>query len=69
MGDTAKKVIVWRLLSIAICILMARLWFGDWHATWFGLFISVLMTIIHYWFEKVWDYFKYPSQPLEWFER
>ena len=48
---------------------MARLWFGDWHATWFGLFISILMTIIHYYFEKVWDYFKYPPQPLEWFER
>ena len=69
MSNTAKKVIVWRLLSIAICILMARLWFGDWHATWFGFFISILMTIIHYWFEKIWDYFKYPSQPLEWFER
>ena len=66
MSDTAKKVIVWRLLSIVICILMARLWFGDWHATWFGLFISVLMTIIHYFFEKIWDYFKYP--PREWFE-
>jgi uncharacterized membrane protein len=49
------KVIVWRVLSIIICILMARLWFGDWHATLFGLFISILMTIIHYIFEKLWE--------------
>ena len=49
-----QKVIVWRVLSIIICVLMARLWFGDWHATWFGLFISILMTIIHYFFEQVW---------------
>ena len=69
VNNTATKVITWRLLSILICVLMARLWFGDWHATWFGLFISILMTIIHYYFEKVWDYFKYPPQPLEWFER
>ncbi len=55
MSNTAKKVIVWRLLSIVICILMARLWFGDWHATLYGIFISIFLTILHYGFEKLWN--------------
>tara|TARA_S200002703_G_scaffold36527_1_gene31595 strand:+ start:993 stop:1187 length:195 start_codon:yes stop_codon:yes gene_type:complete len=62
----AKKVIVWRLLSILLCTLAARLWFGDWHVTMFGIFLSVMMTFVHYWFEKAWDYF--PVQTREWFE-
>jgi len=62
----AKKVIVWRLLSILLCTLSARLWFGDWHVTMFGIFLSVMMTFVHYWFERVWDYF--PTQTREWYE-
>ena len=51
------KVIVWRILSIIICTLIARLWFGDWSVTLFGIFISFFMTGVHYVFEKV-----YPSK-------
>ena len=57
-SNTAKKVIVWRLLSIVICILMARLWFGDWHVTGFGLTMAAIMTYVHYLFEKVWVKFE-----------
>ena len=55
--ETLIKVIVWRILSIIICTVIARLWFGDWHATLFGVFISILLTFIHYWFEKIWNRF------------
>jgi leucyl-tRNA synthetase len=37
--EVTTKVIVWRILSIVFCTLMARLWFGDWHVTAFGIFI------------------------------
>jgi hypothetical protein len=50
-----KKVIVWRILSITICTLLARVWFGDWHVTAWGIFISILMTFIHYIFEWLWE--------------
>jgi len=52
--EVTTKVIVWRILSIVFCTLMARLWFGDWHVTAFGIFISIVMTYVHYWFEKLW---------------
>jgi uncharacterized membrane protein len=48
------KVIVWRILSVTICTLIARLWFGDWHVTGFGLFLSFVMTFVHYVFEIIW---------------
>lgn len=49
------KVIVWRILSITICTLIGRLWFGDWHVTSFGIVLAVIMTLIHYAFEKAWN--------------
>lgn len=55
-GDSfAFKVITWRVLSIVLCTLMARVWFGDWHVTIFGIFISLFMTFVHYWYEKIWS--------------
>ena len=52
--EVTTKVIVWRILSIALCSLMGRIWFGDWHVTAFGIFISFVMTFVHYYFEKLW---------------
>jgi uncharacterized membrane protein YjjP (DUF1212 family) len=52
-----SKVIIWRILSIILCTLMARVWFGDWHVTLFGIFISTVMTFVHYYFEKAWKYY------------
>ena len=66
MNNTSIKVITWRLLSIACYIVAARLWFGDWHVTGFGLVMAAIMTYVHYLFEKVWDKIKYP--PREWYE-
>jgi len=51
----AYKVIVWRIFSIIVCTITARIWFGDWHATVFGIFISIFLTILHYFFEKIWN--------------
>jgi len=48
------KVIVWRILSVTICTLIGRVWFGDWHVTGYGLFLAVFMTGVHYVFERVW---------------
>ena len=67
-SKTAKKVVIWRILSIVLCTLAGRIWFGDWHVTAFGIFLALMMTFVHYWYEKVWDYFKYPKHRLEWFE-
>jgi len=33
----------------------ARLWFGDWHVTAFGISMALIMTYVHYWFEKIWN--------------
>jgi len=52
--EVTTKVITWRILSVVLCTFMARLWFGDWHVTTFGIFISAVMTIVHYYFEKLW---------------
>jgi uncharacterized membrane protein len=52
--DKAVKVISWRILSTILCALLGRLWFGDWHVTTFGLFLAVIMTMVHYVFECCW---------------
>ena len=52
-----NKVVVWRLLSIACYIVAARTWFGDWHVTGFGLTMAVIMTYVHWLFEKAWNKF------------
>ena len=56
--SVALKVIIWRIFSIVVCTLTARIWFGDWHATVYGIFISIFLTILHYFFELFWDYIK-----------
>ena len=58
VNNTSVKVIVWRLLSIACYIAAARLWFGDWHVTGFGLTMAAIMTYVHYLFEKGWNKFE-----------
>jgi hypothetical protein len=50
-----KKVVIWRILSIAITTTLGRVWFGDWHVTTFGLFLAVVMTGVHYAFERVYE--------------
>jgi len=49
------KVILWRIISTAICVTIGRIWFGDWHVTGYGLFLAVFMTFIHYAFERVYE--------------
>ena len=48
------KTIVWRVLSFSIALVMGRLWFGNWHVTGFTVFITVLMMVVYYIFEKLW---------------
>jgi hypothetical protein len=50
-----RKVIAWRLLSVTLTTLLGRAWFGDWHVTLYGLFLAVVMTGVHYWFERLWN--------------
>ncbi len=52
---TSLKVITWRILSTILCVLIGRIWFGDWHVTLFGLFLAFFMTVVHYWFEILWE--------------
>lgn len=49
------KVISWRILSTILCTLIGRIWFGDWHVTFFGLFLAFSMTFVHYLFEWCWS--------------
>lgn len=37
---------------------MARIWFGDWHVTLFGIVLSFVMTIVHYYFELAWNLYQ-----------
>lgn len=53
-NNHGSKVIVWRIISTVICTLIGRIWFGDWHVTFFGLFLAFFMTFVHYVFEITW---------------
>lgn len=50
----ARKVITFRAVSFVATLLAGRVWFGDWHTSWFGLFLIPYCTAIHWIFEKIW---------------
>jgi uncharacterized membrane protein len=51
-----KKIILWRIISIALTYLAIFLFTGDVKsATWFTLFLHLLLTIANYIFEILWD--------------
>ena len=54
LNEATRKVITWRILSVAITTTLGRVWFGDWHVTGFGLFLAAFMTGVHYLFERIW---------------
>ena len=56
------KVLAWRIVSTIICTISGRIWFGDWHVTWYGLCLAALMTFVHYVFEKLWNH--YENRPI-----
>ena len=64
--NTVKKVIIWRLLSITTASLLTMPFFTTFSvALGVTLYINVVMTIIHYFFEKAWEKrFKPDSKPL-----
>jgi len=49
------KTIIWRILSLSTSLCLGRLWFGDWHVTEFTIFITIVMMIIYYIFELIWN--------------
>jgi len=49
------KTIIWRMLSFSIAIVSARMWFGNWHVSGFTIFITIVMMIVYYIFEKFWS--------------
>lgn len=50
-----KKVIVWRILSIGITYVAIIIYMGDIKsATWFTIFLHLLLTIANYIFEILW---------------
>jgi len=51
-----KKIILWRIISIVLTYLAIFLFTGDVKsATWFTLFLHLLLTIANYIFEILWD--------------
>lgn len=51
-----KKVILWRILSIGITYVAIIVYVGDVKsATWFTLFLHLLLTIANYIFEILWE--------------
>ena len=53
-----KKVIMWRILSIVITYAAIIIYLGDVKsATWFTLFLHLLLTIANYIFEILWSIF------------
>lgn len=58
------KTIIFRAVSFLSTLLLARLWFGDWHISGFQIFLLFYCSAIYYGFEKAWDKFKpAPSRP------
>jgi len=49
-----KKVIYFRIWSTVMTLIAGRVWFGDWHTSWFSLFLVFYCSILHYTFEKAW---------------
>ena len=55
INNTVKKVIVWRILSFTICAILAYPFFNSFVTSlWVTLYLNVVMTIVHYFFEKFW---------------
>ena len=48
------KTLCWRILSFTIALLIGRVWFGNWSVTGFTIFLTILLTFVYYYFEKVW---------------
>ena len=48
------KTLCWRILSFTTALLIGRVWFGNWSVTGFTIFITILLTFVYYYFEKVW---------------
>jgi len=40
---------------VALNIITARLWFGDWHVTKYQFLMIVSMTVLYWVFEAIWD--------------
>jgi len=54
--NIVKKVITWRILSITTASLLTMPFFTKFSvAVGVTLYINVIMTVIHYFFEKAWN--------------
>lgn len=60
-----KKAVIFRLYSMILTALLARVWFGDWHTTTFGLVLIPFCTFNHYAFEKIWKHYEKSKIPLK----
>jgi uncharacterized membrane protein len=55
-GSTLYKVICWRVISILITVVAITIATGDpEEATRLTIFLHLILTITHYFFEKLWD--------------
>jgi uncharacterized membrane protein len=56
ISQTAKKVIAWRLLSFTLATIICYPFIGSFiKSISLTIVINVIMTIVHYFFEKYWD--------------
>ena len=48
------KTLAWRILSFTIALICGRIWFHNWSVSGFTIFITILLTFVYYYFEKLW---------------
>jgi len=54
--NTLKKVFLWRIISASITYLMMLFLTGNTQtATWFTLYLHVILMMTHFLFEKIWN--------------
>ena len=54
--STLKKVAVWRMISIVTMLIITFLFVGEIQRSFFlTLVLTVVMTVLHYIFEEVWN--------------
>ena len=55
MNNTIKKVVLWRILSTLVMLCLSYLFFGEMGKSFaMVLFFAVIMTTLHYFYEKWW---------------
>ena len=59
------KTLAFRAVSFGSTLLLARVWFGDWHVSAFQIFLLFYCSAIYYGFEWCWERYTAPTRGEE----